>query len=147
DKNRIRRIADGLHYLDKAPAPAPSKPVPAAEKLPKPLKFKAKLSETRVWDLTTNPNYKYVTTLGKGAGFEAYAKITFNNSTYYVTRYSYDKGLKTGVNAVDLDRVEEAAPDPEWLRNLKWDDSIGKLSVLPAGGTRVLNLITTANVN
>lgn len=149
DKNRIRRIADALHYQDKAPAPAPNptKPVPAAEKLPAPLKFKAKLAATQVWDLNTNPNYKSVKTLAKGEGFEAYGKILFNGSTYYVTRYSFDKGLKTAVNAADLDRVEVAAPDPEWIRNLKWDDSIGKLSVLPAGGTRVLNLITTANVD
>lgn len=149
DKNRIRRIADALHYQDKAPTPAPNptKPVPAAEKLPAPLKFKAKLAQTEVWDLNTNPNYKSVKTLAKGEGFEAYGKILFNGSTYYVTRYSFDKGLKTAVNAADLDRVEVAAPDPEWIRNLTWDDKIGKLSVLPADGTRVLNLITTSNVN
>lgn len=147
DKARIRRIADGLHAQDSAPAPNPTKPVPAAVKLSTPLKFKAKLAATQVWDLTTNPNYKSVKTLGKGEGFEAYAKIDFNNATYYVTQYSFEKGLKNGVNAVDLDRVEVAPPDPEWIRNLKWDDGIGKLSVLPAGGTRVLNLITTANVN
>lgn len=147
DKARIRRIADALHYQDTAPAPNPTKPVPAAVKLPAPLKFKAKLAATQVWDLTTNPNYKSVKTLGKGEEFVAFAKIDFNGSTYYVTEYSFGKGFKQGVNAVDLERVEEAAPDPEWIRNLKWDDKIGKLSVLPAGGTRVLNLITTANVN
>lgn len=147
DKARIRRIADSLHYQDTAPVPPATLPVPAAVKLPAPLKFKAKLAATEVWDLTTNPNYKSVKTLGKGAEFIAFAKIEFNSSTYYVTEYSFGKGFKQGVNAVDLDRVEVAPPDPEWIRNLKWDDEIGKLSVLPAGGTRVLNLVTTANVN
>lgn len=147
DRERIRRIADGLHYQDTAPAPNPTKPVPAAVKLPAPLKFKAKLGTTNVWDLTTNPNYKAVTTLAKGSEFVAFAKIDFNNATYYVTEYSFGKGLKNGVNSVDLERIEEVAPQPEWIRNLKWDDKIGKLSVLPAGGTKVLNLTTITNIN
>ena len=112
DLGRLQRLAEQkLNPPKPAPAPAnPSKPVPAAEKLPKPLDFKAKLDKTHVWDLTTNPNYKAATTLKKGAGFRAYAQIKFNNSVYYVTEYSYTKGLKNGVNAVDLEAV--LPPEP-----------------------------------
>ena len=63
-------------------------------------------------DLTTNPNYKAATTLKKGDKFIAYAQILFNGSTYYVTRYSFEKGLKNGVNAVDLNPVQPPAPKP-----------------------------------
>ena len=82
-------------------------PVPAAIKLPKVLKFKALLDQTNVWDLNTNPNYKAVTNLKKDSIFEAFAKIDFNNATYYVTQYSYEKGLKNGVNSQDLVEVIE----------------------------------------
>lgn len=84
-----------------APKPA-KKAVPNAVKLPKVLKFKAKLNPTNVWDLETNPNYKAATTLKKDAGFEAYAKIEFNNAIYYVTKYSFDSKKKVGVNSKDL---------------------------------------------
>lgn len=89
-------------------APAPvvkTKAVPAAKKLTTPLKFTAKLDPTKVWDLTTNPDYKAVTTIKKGAGFEAYAYIDFNGSRYYVTKYSFEKGRKAGVNSNDLTPV------------------------------------------
>lgn len=86
-------------------------PVPAAIKLPKVLKFKALLDQTNVWDLNTNPNYKAVTNLKKDSIFEAFAKIDFNNATYYVTQYSYEKGLKNGVNSRDLAEVVET-PKP-----------------------------------
>ena len=92
--------------------PVVTKPVPAATKLPKVMKFTAKLAKTEVWDLTTNPNYKSVKTLSKGEPFEAYGKIEFNNSVYYVTQYSFDKGNKHGVNTVDLVPVP-VTPPPE----------------------------------
>lgn len=116
DIGRLQRLAEAkLNPPKPTPKPAPkpvSKPVPAATKLPAPLQFKAKLDKTSVWDLTTNPNYKAATTLKKGAGFEAYAQIKFNNSIYYVTRYSYDKKLRNGVNAVDLVAVVPPKPKP-----------------------------------
>lgn len=114
DLGRLQRLAE--HKLNPPapapPAPNPSKPVPAAEKLPTPLDFKAKLDSTNVWDLNTNPNYKAATTLKKGAGFRAFAQIKFNNSIYYVTEYSYSKGLKNGVNAADLEAVVPPKPKP-----------------------------------
>lgn len=122
---------------NKATAPA-SKPVPYATKLSKPLKFKAKLDPTKVWDLTTNPNYKAATTLKKGSGFEAYAKIDFNGSTYYVTKYSFDKKLRVGVNSKDLvpapvvTTVEETETKSVSFTKVAKEDK-----TLPKGETRV----------
>lgn len=146
DKARIRRIADALHAQDRAPQPPASQPVPAAVKLPKPIEFKARFNNAQVWDLTTNPNYKGVKSLKAGEDFLAYAKILFNNATYYVTEYSFGKGIKSGVNSVDLTPVAEVVPDPEWIRNMK-DYNGAKLSVLPADGVKVVNLNTFAPVN
>ena len=113
DLGRLQRLAEQKLNPPK-PAPTnPTKPVPAAEKLPKPLDFKAKLDKTHVWDLTTNPNYKAATTLKKGAGFRAYAQIKFNGAVYYVTEYSFNKGLKNGVNAVDLEAAIPETPAPK----------------------------------
>lgn len=88
------------------------KPVPASTKLSKPIKFKARLSKTQVWDLETNPDYKSVKTLKKGDEFIAFAKINFNSSTYYVTEYSHTNKNKHGVNAADLEEVKAPTPTP-----------------------------------
>ena len=112
DLARLQREAENKLNPPK-PAPAnPTKPVPSATKLPKALQFTAKLDKTNVWDLTTNPNYKAVKTLAKGEGFTAYAQIEFNGSVYYVTEYSYGKGIKSGINSVDLQPVVPK-PDPK----------------------------------
>lgn len=107
--------------------PNPTKPVPAAQKLSEGvLTFRAKLPKVEVWDLATNPNYKSVKTLVQGETIDCVAFIDFNNTRYYQTQYSYDRGLKVGVNAYD---VEIVRPDPEWIRNLK-DITDVKLMVL-----------------
>lgn len=144
--SRIRQIADRHHKGSTKPIPV-TVAVPAAVKLAKPIKFKAKLNNTQVWDLTTNPNYKGVKSLKKGEEFIAFAKITFNKSTYYVTEYSFGKKLKHGVNSVDLESVTAPVPvQPEWIRNLK-DITDVKLQVLPAAGVKVVNLNTLSPVN
>lgn len=112
DLARLQREAENKLNPPK-PAPTnPTKPVPSATKLPKALQFTAKLDKTNVWDLTTNPNYKAVKTLKKGEKFIAYAQIEFNGSIYYVTEYSYGKGIKSGINSVDLQPVVPK-PDPK----------------------------------
>lgn len=96
------------------PVVAPvSKPVPAAVKLAEPIIFTANLEPTSVWDLTSNPNWKAATTIGKGQEFRAFATIQFNGSVYYVTEYSFNKGIKNGVNAVDLTRKVDVPKTPE----------------------------------
>lgn len=114
DINHLYNLASEKLNPRPTPPPVPvTLPVPNAVKLPSAKKFTCKLAETKVWDLTTNPNYKAVTTLAGGSNFEAYAQIDFNEQVYYVTKYSFDKGLKNGVNARDLNPiVEPPKPDP-----------------------------------
>lgn len=110
DLNRLARLAEAKLN---PPKPAPvKKTVPAAKKLPKALEFTAKI-DASVWNLNSYPNWKAVTTLKKGQKFIAYAQINFNNSIYYVTEYSFNKGLKNGVNMVDLAPVEPPKPAPK----------------------------------
>lgn len=129
-------------YADKHKPSNPSKPVPAAKALGKTIKFKAKLATTSVWDLTTNPNYKAATTLKKGDVFEAVAYIDFNNTRYYVTKYSFDNKKKVGVNQHDLEEIKPAPVVPEWQKNLK-DIKPVKLMVLTAQ-TPIVDLNTLA---
>ena len=109
DINRLAREAER-----KLNPPAPVKPAPTAPKatkLPKKLEFTAK-RDASVWNLLSYPNWKAVTTVKKGGKFIAYGQINFNNSVYYVTEYSFGKGLKNGVNQVDLAPVPPPAPKP-----------------------------------
>ena len=111
DMKRLQREAEAkLNPPKKTPAKPKKKAVPAATKLPKQLKFTAKLAKTSVWDLETNPDYKAVTTLKKGDPFIAYGQIKFNDRIYYVTRYSFDNKKKNGVNQADLVPVVEPKP-------------------------------------
>ena len=114
DMAHLASLAEQKLNPKPTPPPVPvTKPVPQAVQLPAPIKFTAKLAQTQVWDLTTNPNYKSVKTLAGGEGFEAYGQIDFNGSVYYVTKYSFDKGIKAGVNIADLNMViVPPKPDP-----------------------------------
>ena len=82
--------------------PNPNRPVPTPVKMEIPCKFTANFDGVQVWDLTTNPFYKGVKSLAKGEEFNAYGYIPFNGIVYYVTQYSFSKGLKNGVNQNDL---------------------------------------------
>lgn len=118
DLKRLQREAEAkLNPPKPAPKPTPKPPakktVPAATKLPKRLEFTVNKSPTSVWKLETNPDFKAATTIKKGAKFIAYAQIKFNNSIYYVTEYSYGKGLKNGVNQVDLTPIVPPKPTPK----------------------------------
>ena len=104
-RNKVARPEDDWGVVSNKVVAPVTKPVPNATKLPSKLSFTAKLDKTEVWDLTTNPNYKSVKTLKKGEAFDAYAKIDFNGSVYYVSEYSFGKGNKHGVNAADLTAV------------------------------------------
>jgi hypothetical protein len=77
-------------------------PVPNAIKLDKPVVYIMNLPKVQLWDLTTNPNYKSVKEFSKGEEFEAYGYIPFNNTKYLVTQYSFDKGIKNGINRADV---------------------------------------------
>lgn len=117
DLNRLQAEAEAWYAKKTAPTPVvvvpTTKPVPDAKKLPAPVKFKATANPTYVWDLTTNPNYKAVKTLNVGDEFIAFAYIDFNNTKYYVTEYSFNKGIKAGVNTVDMMEQATVPPTPE----------------------------------
>lgn len=113
DLNRLKSLAE--EKLNPTPLKPvnPHKPVPNAVKLDKPTKYIAKLQKTEVWDLDTNPNYQSVKSLSLGEEFVAYAKIDFNNATYYQTEYAFTKKNKTGVNSNDLVLYVKPEEKPE----------------------------------
>lgn len=146
DKARIRRIADGLHAQDNTPAPAPVRE--ASREVYNPVKKFVFANNCILEKIPGGGDANPGTVYKKGDKVDIKQKLTMTDgSVWYRTPYSSDKEIATGFRAANLTPYVEVVPDPEWIRNLKWDDSIGKLSVLPAGGTRVLNLITTSNVN
>ena len=74
-------------------------------------------------------------------------KLTMSDgSVWYRTPYSSDKELAQGFRHANLTEVIEAPVQPEWIRNLK-DITDVKLAVLPAAGTKVINLTTGLPVN
>lgn len=136
--NEVMARAKQIHAEKNAPK-NPSLPVPAAKKLSEgTIRMTARLDKVQIWDLTTNPNYKSVKTLNKGETIDVVAYIDFNNTRYYLTKYSYERGLKVGVNRND---VIIPKSDPEWIRNLKNITPV-KMTVTPAEGTSIVNLNT-----
>lgn len=155
DKNRVRAIADRFHagQAQKVSAPpAPTKKaVPAPEKFSAPRRFKVKIDKAELWDLESNPSWRSVKSFPRDTVLEFAGAYHFNNSIYYTTAYSMGKGVKTGVNAVDLEEIVAKAPeptpapapkeDPEWVKNLK-DILPIKLTVVQPQGVKVINLLT-----
>lgn len=83
----------------------PSVPVPNAIKLDKPERYTANFDGVKLWKLETNPNYQSAKEFAKGEILEFVAYIPFNNTKYMITDYSYNKGIKNGVNIADLTPV------------------------------------------
>lgn len=74
-------------------------------------------------------------------------KLTMSDgSVWYRTQYSSDKELAQGFRSSNVKEHIEVPVQAEWIRNLK-DITDVKLSVLPATGTRVINLATLQPVN
>ena len=142
DKARIRRIADSLHYQEATPVA----PTPQWENMDNPRSMIA-ARDLYVTNLDSSNNQGDV--IKKGTRISFKTKKTVNGSLYLRSEYATSKNINWGILFSNLEEITAPAPDPdpEWIRNLKWDDTIGKLSVLPAGGTRVLHLVTMANVN
>ncbi len=107
DVSRIRQIADRHHANENKPAAPQKQPVPPAEKLEKPIIVKMILDEVNLWNLETNPNFQSVKKYKRGDEFRAYAKIKFGGSEYFVTEYSYKKGIKNGINSKDVEILPE----------------------------------------
>lgn len=140
DKARIRRIADSLHAQDKVPAPV-------WVRMDNP-RFMIAAKDLYVVNLDNNQ--RQGDKIAAGTKIDFVTKKTVGGVLFLRSKSSTEANRNWGIRFDELKEVviePTPTPDPEWIRNLKWDEKIGKLSVLPAGGTRVINLVTSANVN
>jgi len=126
DLNRIRAEANKWKsgaYEPKPPvvAPPPPKPVPAPPTPPKviiqttdiPNKQVQLIREANLWDLgfAKYADAKAVKTLPAGTVIEASAIAKHpTGSTYYLTEYSYSKGVNNGINTKDCADVVSVPP-------------------------------------
>lgn len=107
-------ILRGLGVAKKVEAPVPQKqPVPEAVKLGGHKTIVMNLDEVNLWNLETNPNFQSVKKYKRGEKIRVYAKIDFNGSTYFITEWSFKKGIKNGFNSRDVIVLEETANSAE----------------------------------
>ena len=105
--------------------------------------------DLRVINLSTGRSVGDVIKAGTKIDFKQ--KKVVDNVTYLRSKYSTEKKLNYGIDLRNLKEVPAPKPipvpvQPEWVRNLK-DITDVKLSVLPAAGTKVINLNTLSPVN
>lgn len=127
DKSRIRREADQWKAERNQPAPKPAPtPVPPTvtvtvepikDENGKPIVKKVRLlRDSNLWDLgfVKHADAKSVTPLTSGTIVEVSAIATHpTGSKYYLSNYSYQKGIKNGINVKDCeDYVDVVAPPP-----------------------------------
>lgn len=105
-----------LNMISAALAPVnPSLPVPNAIALPEPITIIMNLDKVQLWDLSTNPNYKSAKEFNRGDSIDVVGYIPFNNIKYYVTKYTFDNGFKTGFNENDV-KIDTSKADAEKAR-------------------------------
>lgn len=118
DKARIRREADAWKAERNVPAPAPAPtPVPATitvqvtDIVNKKVRV---ICDTKLWDLgfTKYADAKAVAPLSAGTIIEVSATAKHPlGSTYYLSEYSFSKGIKNGINIKDCeDFIDVVAP-------------------------------------
>lgn len=129
DIGRIRAEADKWKRGEYEPKPTPPPaPAPAPAPTPKPpatvkleikdvtnKKVKLVKNPTTLWNLqfAKYPDAKEVKTLPAGTEFEVSAVVTHPlGSQYYISEYSYAKGIANGINVKDTDQ-----PDPAKLND------------------------------
>ncbi|MCA9333896.1 N-acetylmuramoyl-L-alanine amidase [Candidatus Saccharibacteria bacterium] len=126
DIGRIRAEADKWKRGEYEPKPAPAPaPAPAPVPTPKPpatVKLEIKdvpnkkvklIRDASLWNLqfAKYPDAQSVKTIPSGTEFEVSAVVTHPlGSKYYISEYSYAKGIPNGINVKDTDH-----PDPETL--------------------------------
>ena len=106
DIDRIDREMKAKYQAKKNPKPQ-KQPVPEAVKLGGHKTIVMNLDEVNLWNLETNPDFQSVKKYKRGEQIRVYAKINFNGSEYYVTEWSYKKGIKNGFNAKDVRVLED----------------------------------------
>ena len=129
DLGRIRAEADkwkrGEYDAKPAPVPTPvPPPVPTPPKPPEivlqitdiPNKKVKLIREANLWDLhfAKYPDAKVVKTLPAGTVIEASAIAKHPlGSTYYLSEYSFSKGIGNGINTKDCEDVKATPPPSE----------------------------------
>lgn len=125
DIGRIRAEADKWKRgeYDPKPAPAPAPPVPVP-KPPTTVQLEIKdvnnkkvvlIKDANLWNLqfAKYPDAQSIKTLPKGTEFEVSAVVTHPlGSKYYISEYSYAKGIPNGINVKDTDH-----PDADHLND------------------------------
>lgn len=132
DKNRIRHEADlwnSGHYDAPKPAPVPA-PVPAPAPNPMPAtpptvtlqiadiqnKKVRLIRDANLWDLAfkTYPEAKVVKTLPAGTVIEVSATAKHPlGSTYYLSEYSFSRGVGNGINVKDCEDYTDPIAPPK----------------------------------
>ncbi len=123
DMNRIRAEADKWKsgaYDNPQPAPVPTPiptPVPVLVITDIPNKTVRLKSDANLWDLNfkTYSEAKSIKVLPAGTPLEVSAEVNHPlGSTYYLTEYSYAKGIRNGINKKDTEDIviTPAPPDP-----------------------------------
>lgn len=144
DKPRIRAIADRLHHAAPAPAPTPAPVATPWVRMNNPRKLRAKV-DLRVINLTNNQAVGNI--IKAGTEIDFLTKKNQNNITYLRSKYSTEKNLNHGIDIRNLEEIPVPAPaTSEWIRNLKTIEA-KKMSVLPAAGTKVINMTTGVPIN
>ena len=149
DLNRLNVEADAWFARKKNPTPTPP-PTPAVKETSRenynPVK-RFKITQNCILENIPNGGNAGTRTYPAGEELDIAQKLTMSDgSVWYRTPYSASKELGTGFRAQNVAEVVVAPPQPEWIRNLK-DITDVKLTVLPAAGTRVVNLNTLQPVN
>lgn len=86
-------------------------------------------------------------TIKAGTDIDFREKKTQDGQVYLRSAYSASKNLNYGIQQSKLKEIPAPEPpQPEWIKNLK-DITDVKLTVLPAAGTKVVNLNTLQPVN
>lgn len=114
----------------------PSVPVPNAIKLDKPERYTTNFNGVKLWKLDTNPNYQSAKEFAKGETLEFVAYIPFNGTKYMVTDYSYNKGIKNGVNIADLTKIKEpviTVKEDTVITTIPFDSTTVNDNTLPLG--------------
>ena len=144
DLNRIAARARQIN--NPAPVPQPPAVKETARDVYNPVK-KFRVTQRCILEGIPNGGQVGDTIYEAGALVDIKQKLTMSDgSVWYRTPYSSDKELAQGFRQANVTEVVEVPVQPEWIRNLA-DITDVKLSVLPAGGTKVINLLTGVPVN
>lgn len=146
---RLKQEADGWYAKKTNPVtPAPEVTLKKTTTFSPTKKFRVTTATTLV-NIPANTKYSGSKTYAVNEVIEDIAeKLEYSNGyTFYRTKYARDTAKKYyGFGASKLSEIIPEPEKPEWIKNLK-DITDTKLTVLPTGGTKVVDLVTMKPVN